>query len=431
VHRILAIALLVGCADKTGAGQDSGDPGNTDGGSSDGGSSDGGGSDGGGSDGGGSDGGSSDSVDEALLRAAIAGETDAATALAEVARSGGLPVETDDGYLFACLCGGGDWLLAGDHEGWVGQAMTRSGELSWIEVEIAAPDGSLYKFTNGSDWMSDPLGRRYGTDDFGEYSLVRASAAHLERWYDVSGYGLVGRDLQVWVPQDGVFTHTVYAHDGQNLFDPGAFWGGWHLQDSVPGGMLVVGIDNTDDRMEEYTHTTDVLHGDVYGGDGDAYADLVEGVIRPLIEGSYGSADAVGLLGSSLGGLISFHIAMQYPGSYDFAASMSGTMGWGSFGANNPTMIERYRDQGHAATALYVDSGGNGDCYDSDGDGIDDDDPSASDNYCENIQLRDVLTDVGYVQDVDLWHWHEPDAEHNEYAWGARVDRPLSIFAGL
>lgn len=411
MHRLLVIALLGGCADKAGQGRDSGDPGSADGGSA--------------------DGGSSDSNDEALLRAAIAGETDAAAALAEVARSGGLPVETAGGYLFACLCGAGDWSLAGDHEGWTGQPMERSGELSWIEVDIAAPDGSLYKFTNGSDWLSDPLGRRYGADEFGEYSLVRASAAHLERWHDVSGYGLVGRDLQVWVPQDGDFTHALYAHDGQNLFDPDASWGGWRLQDSVPAGMLVVGIDNTADRMEEYTHTTDVLHGEVYGGDGDAYADLVEGVIRPLMESGYGSADAVGLLGSSLGGLISFHIALQHPGSYDFAASMSGTMGWGSFGANNPTMIERYRDQGHAATALYVDSGGSGDCIDSDGDGVDDDDPSASDNYCENIQLRDVLTDVGYVQDTDLWHWHEPGAEHNEYAWGDRVDRPLSIFAGL
>jgi hypothetical protein len=390
-----------------------------------------GGADSGSADGGAGDGGSDASGDEALLRAAIAGSADAATALAEVARSGGLPVETEAGFLFACLCGSGDWSLAGDHEGWVGQPMERSGALSWIEVDIAAPDGSLYKFTDGDTWTADPLGRRYGYDEYGEHSIVRASAAHLERWYAVDGFGLAARDLQVFVPRDGAFTHALYAHDGQNLFDPDAFWGGWQLQDRVPDGILVVGIDNTADRMDEYTHTTDLIHGTTYGGKADDYADLVGEIVRPLMEEAYGTPAVVGTLGSSLGGLVSFHIALAQPGEWDFAASMSGTMGWGSIGADNPTMIDRYRDAGHGATALYLDSGGEGDCFDSDGDGVEDDDPSASDNYCENIQLRDVLADVGYSFDVDLWHWHEPGAAHNEYAWGARVGLPLSLFAGL
>ena len=54
---------------------------------------------------------------------------------------------------------------------------------------------------------------------------------------------------------------------------------------------------------------------------------------------------------------------------------MSGTMGWGSIGAgiHNQTMIERYKTHGHQTTVLYLDSGGEGPCSDSDGDGIDDD----------------------------------------------------------
>lgn len=371
-------------------------------------------------------------ADEALLREAIAGETDAAEALSAVAARGGLPVATEAGsYLFACLCGDGDWMLAGDHDGWAGQDMAQTGALWWIEVEIPDPDGSLYKFTDGEDWIPDPLGRRYGFDDNGEYSLVRASAAHLERWYAVDGQGLAARDLQVWVPKDGVFSHLLFAHDGQNLFDPGAMWGGWRLQDSLPDDMLVVGIDNTWDRMEEYTHTTDVLDGDTYGGWGDDYAALVEQDIRPMMIAAYGEPEVVGTMGSSLGGLISLYIAHVYEGQYDMAISLSGTMGWGSLGANNPTIIEIYADAGHRSTALYLDSGGGGDCYDSDGDGIDDDDLEADDNYCENAQLRDVLADAGYEYEVDLWHWWEPDAEHNEAAWADRVWRPLETFAGL
>lgn len=370
--------------------------------------------------------------DEAALREAIAGERDAEAALARVAASGGLPVKTADGtFLFACLCGEGSWSLAGDHEGWSGQPMTRAGELWWIEVEIAEPDGSLYKFTDGESWIADPLGRRYGYDEYGEHSLVRASAAHLERWYEVEAEGLLPRDLQVWVPADGAFSHTLYAHDGQNLFDPNAFWGGWRLDESLPDGVLVVGIDNTADRMEEYTHTTDELSGSTYGGEGAAYARLVEETIRPAMEAAYGEPEVVGTMGSSLGGLISFVIADQYPDRYDMAISLSGTMGWGSIGSDNETIIEIYEAAGHRSTALYLDSGGAGPCEDSDGDGIEDDSWDATDNYCENRQLADVLERVGYVYETDLWHWHEEGAEHNEAEWAARVWRPLEIFASL
>jgi len=195
----------------------------------------------------------------------------------------------------------------------------------------------------------------------------------------------------------------------------------------------VVGIDNTPARMAEYTHVTDDLGSGPIGGDGDGYADFVHGYVRTLIRDAYGEPPKVGVMGSSLGGLISFHIADRYPGDYDFAASLSGTMGWGSIGAGQmqPTIIERYAAAGQRSTALYLDSGGSGTCYDSDQDGIEDDDPSASDNYCENKQLESVLLAAGYTVGVDLWHWHELGALHNEAAWAARIWRPLDHFSGL
>jgi len=369
-------------------------------------------------------------VDQALFEGAIAGARDPAQALAQIADQGGLPVLTDRGsYYFGCLCGAGDWELVGDHDGWAGAPLATAGELRWIEVEIPEPVESLYKYRRGEAYTADPLARRFGYDDFGEHSIVRSEAAHLERWVGLTDGALARRDLTVHVPAGGVFTHALYAHDGQNLFDPGAMWGGWRLQESLPENMLVVGIFNTSDRMEEYTHTTDTLDGEPYGGEGDAYADLVEGVIRPRMEAAYGEAAVVGTMGSSLGGLISLHLALRHPGRYDMAISLSGTMGWGSIEQHNPTMIERYAEAGHGQTALYLDSGGSGDCFDGDGDGIEDDDPSASDNYCENLQLRDTLAEVGYTFDEDLFHWWEPEAPHNEAAWAARVERPLSLFA--
>jgi len=371
------------------------------------------------------------SEDEVLFRQAVAGKVDPLEALETIADRGGLPVETSTGtYLFGLLASPGPWSLAGDHEGWKGQPMADPGTLWWIETAVPSPEDSKYKFTNGQVWIPDPRGRRFVWDQYGPVSLVRADAAHLERWYGVEGYGLQPRDLQVWVPAGGAYTHLLLAHDGQNLFDPDAMWGGWQLQDSLPSGVLVAGIDNTSDRVDEYTHVQDDYGGPL-GGGGDHYADLVEHVVRPLVEDAYGAPQVVGVMGSSLGGLISYHIADRHEGRYDMAISLSGTMGWGSIGLTNETMIERYAAAGHRDTVLYLDSGGGGTCVDSDGDGIWDDAPDGEDNYCENLQLRDVLLGVGYVSEADLWHWWEPDAPHNEAAWADRVWRPLDIFAAL
>ncbi len=356
--------------------------------------------------------------------------TDRDATLLAVSANVGWPAEVDGGYLFVTTEPGA-WSLAGEFEGWSGLPMTEESGFSWLVVEVSAESG--YKFTDGTNWNADPRSRQYTYDEFGEMSLVHAGGAHLERLFEVGDDAMQARTVRAWVPAEPA-THVIYVHDGQNLFNPDAAWGGWHLQDSAPAGMLIVGLDNTDARMDEYTHVPDVIHGTDYGGDGDAYAAYVQDTVRPIVADTWGEPPTVGVMGSSLGGLISFHVADRYPGEYTFAASLSGTMGWGSIGAesSSETMIERYAAAGHRGTALYVDSGGSGvTCADSDGDGTNDDDPDAADNYCENVQLRDTLSAAGYTFETDLWHWHEADASHNEAAWAARVWRPLEIFAGL
>jgi predicted alpha/beta superfamily hydrolase len=376
-------------------------------------------------------------ADEAALRALIpmASPTSSAVGavLAGVDQRCGWPIQAGSGsFLFAAICSSDGWAVAGDFDGWEGQAFVRNGALCWAEIEIPSPTDAGYKFTDGSAWEADPWARRLAYDEYGELSLVRAERAHLERWQGFSAEGLRARTVRVWVPEGGAFDRALYAHDGQNLFDPAGPWGGWHLQDALPAGVLVVANDNTSDRMEEYTHVEDLLHGEWYGGWGETYGAFVQERLRPWADAQYGPADRYGLMGSSLGGLISLAIADQYPGAWDYAASLSGTLGWGSIGAHNETLIERYSAAGHRDTAIYLDSGGYGTtCADADGDGIDDDDPDSADNYCETIQMRDTLAAEGYAFEEDLWHWWEPDAAHDEAAWAARVDLPLSIFASL
>jgi len=375
--------------------------------------------------------------DEAIFEAMLAGETPAAEGIAAVAASDGWPIATDTDYVFVRANDGqGPYSLAGDHDAWAGAPMALVNGFWWIRVEIASPVGSLYKFVDDLDvFAADPRSRRYGYDVLGEYSLVDASAAHLQRFFDVTDGMVEPRTVRVRVPAAPA-THHLYVHDGQNLFDPNAINGGWKLDETLGASTLAIGIDNTSARMDEYTPVPDDIGSGAIGGDGNVYADFVHGHVRPMIELRFGAPDRVGTMGSSLGGLIAFHLVLRHPG-YDFAASLSGTMGWGSINSavNNQTMIEAAVADGHGTTTIYLDSGGDDGagnlCLDSDSDGVNDDTADSSDNYCENRQLADALPGVGYVFDVDLFHWHEPNAAHNEAAWAARVFRPLGIFEAL
>lgn len=377
--------------------------------------------------------GTTTSATETSLDALLAAlRADPQKALLAQANEGGWPAKVEGGHLFVTTDPTLD-KVAGDHDGWVGTDLTQDQGFRWIVLPVAP--GDRYKLTNLTDWLADPWSRSYTYDDFGEMSLVAPTEAHLDRFFEVGDAVMQPRTVRILVPAEAP-THVLYAHDGQNLFDPDAFFGGWKVQGSAPPAMMVVGVDNTPARMDEYTHVTDVISGGgaPIGGLGDAYADFLKGTVRPLVVKHYGGEPAVrGTMGSSLGGLISFHIADHHPGEYAFAASLSGTMGWGSIGdgVHNETMIERYGKHGHQATVLYLDSGGDGaPCADSDGDGVDDD-ISQGDNYCENAQMRGVLLSLGYKEGVDLAYVWDPGAQHNEAEWASRVGVPLQIFAGL
>ncbi len=79
---------------------------------------------------------------------------------------------------------------------------------------------------------------------------------------------------------------------------------------------------------------------------------------------------------------------------------------------------------------IYIDSGGAGVCLDVDGDGIQEDSED-SDNFCVTSAYRDHLEGLGYVHGVDLVHWHEAGASHDEAAWRVRVPRMLEALTTL
>jgi hypothetical protein len=351
------------------------------------------------------------------------------TLLAE-SRVHGWPVLVDEGRVVVSTDPAMN-EVAGDFDAWAGTPLAADQGFAWAVVPDT--DGAKYKLKSGATFTSDPWSRSYDYDQYGEISVVHATGKRFDRFFEITAAstGLEPRTVRVLVPAEPP-THVLYVHDGQNLFDPDAPWGGWDLASAAPAAMMIVGIDNTAARMDEYTQVADEISGQTVGGLGDQYADLVEDAVRPLVADVYGEPPIVGVMGSSLGGLISLHEGYRYPDRYDFVASMSGTLGWGSIGPvhTGETMIERYDAAGVLPFVVYLDSGGDGPCADSDGDGIQDD-GAGTDNYCETIQMRDTMAADGWVFDQNLFHWHEPGATHDEAAWAARVYHPLEIFAAL
>jgi predicted alpha/beta superfamily hydrolase len=374
--------------------------------------------------------------------------------LVDIEKSDGFPVRCAPNatFFFRIPAGWGPPHVAGEFNGWDPTAAPMvhvAEDLYQLTLPVdTGPHRHLYKFTDGTNWMADPMARRFGFDSFGEYSLVQGGAVqgHLERHLGVAGNGLPARPLTMYLPP-GYETSSLdypvlYTHDGQNLFDPDAMWGGWQLDEVIEllldsgqiQPMIVVGIHNTTARFDEYTHVQDLISGQLVGGSGEAYFMFVQTRVMPLVASHYRvktGPQNTWTMGSSLGGLISLYFGLEHADVFGRVAGLSSTLGWGSIGANNPTLMDMVPGLGKPPVVIYLDSGGSngGGCVDSDGDGVFDDNPAAKDNYCVTVQMRDVLAAAGYTFDVDLFHWHEAGAEHNEAAWSARVALPLKVLA--
>ncbi len=374
------------------------------------------------------------------VRALIAGEADFQAVLAQVSDGGGWPVPTSEGkFLFVAADPGYTVFLAGTHTEWEPTTMVQSDGFYYAEVTVADPQGSGYKFTDGDEvFAPDPWSRSYGFDEFGEVSTVQppATGTYYARFHGVTDGTLAPRQVRIRVPDSDGPWPVLYMQDGQNLFEAGGEFGSWHLEDAEPSdNILVVGIDSTSDRFDEYTHAADDIGRASSDPKADAYADLVLDHVRPRVEALWGSTGTDGILGSSLGGLVSLYIAQRDPAEWDFAGSMSGTLGWGRFTDSGPVMEELYAGRSDLGDlTVFVDSGGNAGgegCVDVNDNGFFEDDPDDSDNYCVNRAFADTIGAEGFVWDETLFHWHEPGAAHNEAAWAARVFRPLGHFLAL
>ncbi|HEX7986538.1 MAG TPA: alpha/beta hydrolase-fold protein [Duganella sp.] len=206
---------------------------------------------------------------------------------------------------------------------------------------------------------------------------------------------------------------VLYMHDGQNLFDAktASFGVAWDvgttmdrlIADGAIEPAIVVGIDNTKDRMDEYTPCCDPKHG---GGNIDAYMAFIVDTVKPWADTNLRTLpdrEHTAIMGSSLGGLASVYIAQRHPEIFSKAGGVSGSFWWndGAFIKNVPA---------RQPVKFYLDAG------------------SKKDGIEHTLKMRDAMLARGYKLNEDLYFYESPDGVHNEKSWAARVHLPLTWF---
>ena len=190
--------------------------------------------------------------------------------------------------------------------------------------------------------------------------------------------GLLPRDVFVWLPRgyDSVMKAdqrypVLYMHDGQNCFDPAtAFLGREWRADEVADELLmrgqlppiiIVAISNTPERVADYTPDIDPQENRTdhkpqgKGGEGARYVDWIANDLKPFIDAHYRTLrgpESTGILGSSLGGIISLAAAERHPEVFGCVAAVSPSLWW-----NGGSVIDRWKAKPPAIRRLWIDMG--------------------------------------------------------------------------
>jgi predicted alpha/beta superfamily hydrolase len=241
---------------------------------------------------------------------------------------------------------------------------------------------------------------------------------------------VLGNDRAIWVylpPSYAENTRArfpvLYMHDGQNLFDPALAFGGneWKVDETLDAAaedgtieeVIVIGVENTAQRIYEYTPTTDPSTAG--GGGGDKYLTLLVDELKPQIDSMLRTIPDrahTGILGSSLGGLISAYAGVQRPAVYGIVGAMSPSTWW-----NNDVIIGDVGTMPTTARSarVYVDSGDSG---------------NSNDDVTNTNMLAATYVNLGYTTGVDFLHVVQAGGQHNEVYWAERLPGALQFLFG-
>ena len=350
---------------------------------------------------------------------------------------------------------------------WKADAMLMEGDGRERVAKIHAPKGSEleYKFTLGS-WEREALGpsgmvmanyrltidgdveARHEITDFKKETKEyiadwKGSGVEgtLVYWTDFGSQFLTEkRHVEIWLPP-GYDEHpdrrykVLYMSDGQNLFDPriantGVDWGVDEavttlVDAGVMEPIIVVGVWSSSMRGEEYSP----WHG------AENYARFLIEELSPRVNAEFRTLtgpQSTAHMGSSMGGLLSFYLAMRHPEfvgacgcvSTHFPLSEAVVAQYFEFAEKKAAPDETpyiYRD---IENGLAVPPGARL-WFDYGTEGLD------AEYGPTHDAVRDWLLAQDRVEGEDFVIRRYDGADHNEASWRARLKEPLAfLFSG-
>ena len=222
----------------------------------------------------------------------------------------------------------------------------------------------------------------------------------------------LGRTRRIWLylPPDyensGKNYPVLYMQDGQNVFDAAtSFSGEWQVDEALnrlfedgDEGVIVVAIDNGGvSRLDEYTPWANPTYG---GGGGDAYVNFIVETLKPYVDEHYrtkSGREFTGIMGSSLGGLISLYAAIEHQDVFSKAGVFSA-----SFWFADEVYTHVASTGKEADMRIYMIAG------DLEGEG--------GEQVTDMNAMYNTLLSAGFSEEEVVAISH-PDGQHSEWYW--------------
>ncbi|MFN2341181.1 MAG: alpha/beta hydrolase, partial [Halanaerobium sp.] len=156
------------------------------------------------------------------------------------------------------------------------------------------------------------------------------------------------RKIRIYLPpsystQKNKYYPVLYVHDGQNVFNAAESYSGesWNLhqtaeqliRENLMEEIIIVAADNMEEeRLSEYAHQDGFYKGKKVEARGFDYEKFLVRELMPFIAENYRIKEGpenTALMGSSMGGLVTFNIGLRRTDLFGKLGVMSPSFWWG------------------------------------------------------------------------------------------------------